>query len=179
MATALVVSALGALAVTSGIALAAAQPQDMRERAPTGDITRAQAMAMAAQRFDRMDVNKDGKIDAADRQAMRARMAGEIFDRLDTNRDGVISRDEWAAGAARMAEMREHGGPGRGGAMMHRMAMGMGMMGADGDRTITREEFMKRAAEHFDRVDTNHDGKISAAEREQAHAAMRERFERH
>ncbi|MFD1612880.1 EF-hand domain-containing protein [Sphingomonas tabacisoli] len=179
MATALVVSALGALALTSGIALAAGQPQDMRDH-PMGDMTRAQVIEMANKHFDRLDVNHDGKLDRADREAMHAKMAAEMFDRADTNHDGMISREEWNAGAARLAEMRGHdgamGGPGmQGRPMMRHMAM---MADADGDHAITREEFQKRALEHFDRVDTNHDGKISAEEREQAHAAMRERFER-
>lgn len=170
MATALMVSALGALALTSGIALAAGQPHDMGDH-PMGDMTRAQAMQMADARFDRMDSNRDGRLDRADREAMHAKMAGEMFDRADTNHDGMISRDEWNAGAAKLAEMRGHGRP-----MMRHMGM---MADADGDRAISRDEFRRRAMEHFDRVDANHDGTISAAEREQAHAAMREHSERH
>lgn len=170
MATALMVSALGALALTSGIALAAGQPHDMGDH-PMGDMTRAQAMQMADARFDRMDANRDGRLDRADREAMHAKMAGEMFDRADTNHDGMISRDEWNAGAAKLAEMRGHGRP-----MMRHMGM---MADADGDRAISRDEFRQRAMEHFDRVDANHDGTISAAEREQAHAAMREHSERH
>ena len=175
MATALMISALGALALTSGIALAAGQPHEMGDH-PTGDMTRAQAMQMANSHFDRMDVNKDGKLDRADREAMHAKMAAEMFDRTDANHDGMISRDEWNAGAAKLAEMRGHDGPGmHGRPMMRHMAM---MADADGDRAISRDEFQKRALEHFDRVDANHDGTISAAEREQAHAAMREHSER-
>ena len=174
MSTALMMSALGALALTSGIALAAAEPRGMGEH-PMGDITRAQAEQMAAEHFARMDVNKDGKLDRTDREAMHAKMAAEMFDRADTNKDGMISREEWNAGAARLAEMRDHGGPGmRGRPMMRHMAM---MADADGDHAVSRQEFMARALEHFDRADANHDGKISAAEREQAHAAMREHSE--
>jgi len=172
MATALMISALGALALTSGIALAAGQPHDMGDH-PTGDMTRAQAMQMANSHFDRMDVNKDGKLDRADREAMHARMASEMFDRTDANHDGMISRDEWNAGAAKMTQM--HGQGMRGRPTMRHMGM---MADADGDRAISRDEFQKRALEHFDRVDANHDGTISAAEREQAHAAMREHSER-
>jgi Ca2+-binding EF-hand superfamily protein len=142
-----------------------------------GDRTRAQAVEMANQHFDRMDVNKDGRLDAADREAMHARMAAEMFDRADTDHNGMISRGEWNAGAAKLAERRGHDGPGsmHGRPMMRHMAM---MADADGDRAISRDEFQKRALEHFDRADANHDGTISAAEREQAHAAMREHSER-
>ena len=173
MSMALIMSALGALALTSGISLAAAHPEEMGDH-PTGDITRAQAAEMAAKHFDRMDANKDGKFDRSDREAMHARMAAEMFDRTDTNKDGTISRDEWNAGAARMAEMHGQRG-GRGGPMMRHMGM---MADTDGDRAVSRQEFEARALQHFDRADTNKDGKISAAEREQAHAAMREHVER-
>lgn len=170
MNMALALTALGALALTGGIAVAAAQP-DMHQR-PAGDMTRAQATQMANAHFDRMDANKDGKLDRADREAVHARMAAEMFDRLDANRDGSISRDEWNAGAARMAQMHAAGGR----PMMRHMKMMMA--DEDGDRAISRDEFVKRALDHFDRADANRDGKISAEEREQAHAAMRERFER-
>ncbi|HEU4969816.1 hypothetical protein [Sphingomonas sp.] len=169
MATALMISALGALALTSGIALAAGQPHEMGDH-PTGDMTRAQVVAMANAHFDRMDLNKDGRLDRADREAMHAKMAADMFDRTDANHDGTISRDEWNAGAAKLAAMHGRGRP-----MMRHMAM---MADADGDRAISRDEFQKRALEHFDRADANHDGTISAAEREQAHAAMREHSER-
>ncbi|MBA2921155.1 hypothetical protein GON01_15790 [Sphingomonas sp. MAH-20] len=169
MATALMISALGALALTSGIALAAGQPHDMGDR-PMGDMTRAQAVQMANDHFDRMDANKDGKLDRADRAAMHAKMAADMFDRTDANHDGMISRDEWNAGAAKLAGMHGRGRP-----MMRHMGM---MADMDGDRAISRDEFQKRAIEHFDRVDTNHDGTVTTAEREQAHAAMREHSER-
>ena len=168
MATALLMSALGALALTSGIALAAGHPHDMGEQ-PAGDMTRAQVLAMAGSHFERMDANKDGKLDRADREAMHAKMAAEMFDRADTNHDNVISREEWTAGAAQMA--RSHGGGMGGRPMMRHMAM---MADADGDRAVSRQEFEARAMAHFDKADANKDGKISAAEREQAHAAMRE-----
>ena len=170
MSMALMMSAMGALALTSGIALAAAQPHDMGDH-PQGEVTRAEAVAMAARHFERMDINRDGKLDRADREAAHARMADGMFDRADANKDGMISRDEWNAGAAKLAEARGgHGGP-------HMRRMGF-MADADRDGAITRAEFDKRALDHFERADANKDGKISAAEREQAHAAMREHFER-
>jgi hypothetical protein len=33
------------------------------------------------------------------------------------------------------------------------------------ERTVTRDEFLKKAAEHFDEMDTNHDGKLTRDER--------------
>ena len=72
------------------------------------DLTRTQAQADAGKLFDRLDVNHDGKIDAADRTAR----IDAMFDKLDTNHDGMISRDEFRAA-------HEHG-----------PAMGMAMDGA-------------------------------------------------
>jgi D-alanyl-D-alanine carboxypeptidase len=33
------------------------------------------------------------------------------------------------------------------------------------ERIVTREEFLKKAAEHFDAMDANHDGKVTSDER--------------
>lgn len=42
-------------------------------------------------------------------------MAAQGFDRMDTDGDGKLSREEFAAGMARMRELMQRGGPGRGG----------------------------------------------------------------
>ena len=72
MSAALILSALGALALTSGIALAAADPM------PMGDMAWAQALAMADRQFDRLDVNKDGKISAEEREQAHAAMREHV-----------------------------------------------------------------------------------------------------
>lgn len=65
-----------------------------------GIITRAEVDADVARRFARMDVNKDGKLDQADREAAMAERAkkrgGEPgrMARGDANGDGAISADE-------------------------------------------------------------------------------------
>ncbi len=41
-----------------------------------GTITRAEFVAQATQRFDRMDVNRDGKLDKTELQQMGQRMRG-------------------------------------------------------------------------------------------------------
>ena len=91
-----------------------------------GGIPLDEALRVAGERFDRMDRNKDGTLDRADRQAFSKEMtdyrvkrvlhrfgagadgkitreqafkvAGETFDRLDRNKDGTISRDERPGG---------------------------------------------------------------------------------
>jgi Ca2+-binding EF-hand superfamily protein len=91
-----------------------------------GGISLDEAIRVAGERFDRMDRNKDGTLDRADREAFTKEMidyrvkrvlhrfgataegritraqafkvAGEMFDRLDRNKDGKISRDEHPRG---------------------------------------------------------------------------------
>ena len=98
-----------ALAAVAGTAYAAQRGEAM---------TRADVQTRAAEHFAKMDVNKDGKLDAADRAAHQAAM----FDRLDGNKDGSVTRAEFAAARPgtggerpdgdRMA--RREGGPGEG-----------------------------------------------------------------
>ena len=45
-----------------------------------------------------------------------------------------------------------------------------------GDRTVTKDEFLKRHAEMFDKMDTDHDGKLTQEERKAGHEKMREHF---
>ena len=145
-------------------------------------VTRADALARAAQMFDRLDVNNDGKLDPADREAMHAAM----FDKIDTNKDGQLSRAEF------MAMRPDMGGHAMGGEgpKMDGDHMGAGHMGGHGmggmmlmrmadtnhDGTVSKDEFMAAAATRFDSADTNHDGSLTPAERQAAHQAMRERM---
>lgn len=147
--------------------MAYAAPGMMRAEGP---ITLEEAQAKSAEMFERMDVNDDGQLDKADREAHRAKR----FSMLDTDGNGSISKEEFAA----MHEMRgkhgdrEHGKRGhRGG--MHMMAK---MADTDNDGVITRAEFDAGVAAHFAKVDTDGDGTITDAERKAAHDKMRERF---
>ncbi len=156
-------------------------------------ITRAEAQDHAEKLFAMLDVNHDGRIDTADRAA---RM-GKIFDRIDTNHDGMISRDEFIAAHHHMGRGMKPGGPdmpppealhdwpphdrpmhdgpmgpGGHGRWMRPGRMDMGILHeADPDHTgsVTREAFVAAALRLFDKADTDHDGKLTPAER---HAAM-------
>lgn len=128
------------------------------------EITKEQHLKFAEDRFNAMDANKDGKITADERAAMRAgrgmgrgasmpvemtreqhmKFAEDRFNALDTNKDGKITAEERAA-------MR--GGRG--------MGPGAGM-----PMEMTREQHMQWAQQRFDAMDTNKDGKISAEERQ-------------
>ncbi|MEO6715811.1 MAG: EF-hand domain-containing protein [Novosphingobium sp.] len=151
--------------------------------------TRADALARAAQMFDRLDVNKDGKLDPADREAMQAAM----FDKIDTNKDGQISRPEFIAMHAGMSgQMGGHrmgggmgggdhmGGPGMGEGHMGSRGMGgmmlMRMADANHDGAVSKAEFTTAAAARFDKADANHNGALTPAERQTARQAMHERM---
>ena len=172
--------------LTIGLSLAALTLAGGALAAPDGTLrgggaarttTRADAQTRAVAIFDRMDVNRDGKLDAADRAARESQM----FDRIDTDRNGSLSRAEFDAmhqrgpKGAGMAGM-DHGPDGMKG-MKHGRRGGRGGMGkvadANGDGAITRDEFVAGALKRFDTADADRDGTITPAERQAAHGKMK------
>lgn len=169
-----ILAGLAAAAVVTG-AVAFAQAEhgpgprghmmfDLLDANKDGTVTRAEATAAAENRFAQMDTNKDGVISDAERDAMRARMQDMMFQRMDTDHNGQISREEFRAAHAKMrgawgGHRGHHGGMGSG-----------GMMKAN----ATKADFVARAQAMFDRIDANHDGKITAAERDAAREKMKE-----
>jgi len=189
------------LAIAAGAALAA-QPADAPRFDRNADITRQQVIERTEQRFARLDVNHDGRATPEEaRQAAqqrRAEAAGRMFDRLDLNHDGSITRAEFDQSRAQRQQQRTE----RGGERGHRMGMrgprgprmGMGRMGPGGpggpggpdmrgrgmfgeQGFVTLEQMRTQALERFDRADANHDGTLTAAERQQAREQFRERME--
>ncbi|MFC4254082.1 hypothetical protein GRI97_01515 [Altererythrobacter xixiisoli] len=168
--------AAGATLMAGGAAFA--QGPAPARPAPGADITRAQVQERATATFARMDANKDGKIDAADREVrQRAR-----FDRLDADKNGAISFAEFTTRPERpeRAEARPQGEPGqraeRRRGRGHRGG-GFGMFGPgpgakDG---MTQAEFVAAALARFDQADTDRNGVLTQAERK---AARPERPER-
>ena len=59
------------------------------------------------QMLETYDANKDGKLDATEKDARRADRINVRFDRLDSNDDGLISKDEFIAGADQREEHRK------------------------------------------------------------------------
>src|SRR4051812_48812897 len=117
----------------------------------------------------------------------------EIFAHLDANHDGVVTRDEFMnAGPGdtrverrRMFVMRdgEGDGPGRDRPGFGPRAGGMRgpmieRMDSNHDGRVSLAEAEARALQAFDRADANHDGIVTPEERQAAHGAMRERFRR-
>src|SRR6185295_15394952 len=154
-----------ALFAVAGIALAQGGPGPDR-RGPDGDVTSQQAIAHVDEMFARLDANHDGRVTPEEMRAMgehrREEMRQHMFDRIDANHDGNISREEFAEAHAMH---RGPGGPdGPGG-------RGMRMFGDQG--FVTLEQMRARALERFDRADANHDGTLTAEERQAAHGRMR------
>jgi len=164
----------------AGAAVAVAAPPaagaDAGPAAMAGRIvTREEAKAGAEALFARLDLNKDGKLDAAD----RAEQVGRMFDRLDADHDGKLTRAEFIAAHTRTPDAAPPAGPdaapgmGMGRAGMRARAMGMGMMimrEADPQRsgTVTHDAFINAALAVFDKSDTNRDGKVTPEERRAA-----------
>jgi hypothetical protein len=85
-------------------------------------------------------------------------LADMMFQKLDANHDGALTREE-----------AQKAGPqtGRGGARVERL-----MTRLFGDaQSVTQAQFEAQALAHFDGQDLNHDGVVTADERQQARAA--------
>ncbi len=176
---------LGIALLTTGLAgVAVAQPQGPGPMAdPFGDktVTKAEMQAHAGEMFAKMDSNKDGKLDQADRAAHKAQMHARMFDMIDANKDGNISRAEFDAahqkmgGGDGMKGMRgQHDGMGMGQGMGKGAKMMMRMADTNKDGAVSRDEFLAGHAMMFDHADTNKDGKLTPEERKAHHAAMRQ-----
>ncbi len=141
-----------------------------------GAISKAEMTAALEGRFAKMDVDKDGKLTQADRDAMRAQRLDKRFAMLDADKNGQVSKAEFAAAHEARADKRAERGEGRKwqGRGHHR---GHGMMGmradATKDGTITKAEFMAAPTAMFDKADANKDGKVTADEMKAARQAMR------
>jgi Ca2+-binding EF-hand superfamily protein len=118
----------------------------------------------------RADTDGDGKIS---RQEFLAQ-ADARFARLDTNGDGVITADEFAA--RREANRERRGGFGQRAdgdippsSVPPQGGSAFDRLDTNHDGKVTRDEYRAEANARFDRLDTNHDGFIDQNEM----AAMR------
>jgi opacity protein-like surface antigen len=98
----------------------------------------------------------------ADMTRQRAQQrADTTFQQIDANHDGVVTRQEAGQAAAQM-------GGGQGGGK--RFAGLIDRMFGQGD-SVSQAQFQAQALSRFDRQDLNHDGVVTADERQQARAA--------
>ena len=215
-------AALAALAASP----AAAQQPDapMRAAHAAHPVTRADFQERLRAHFAKLDVNHDGFVDRAEAEArmggMRTAMRqgpadaeaprpphmrrdpNAMFDSMDANRDGTISRSEFLAfhasgGHHAMGPRGQMDGPMARGDEMHGpmagpdgapgpmrarhagMHMGFGgrrfdRLDADHDGRVSLAEADRAAASMFDRLDANHDGTITPEERMAAREHMRQ-----
>lgn len=98
--------------------------------------------------FERSDVDKDGTVTREEFIAARA----EHFAKLDRNSDGYIDNTDVPE---RLARRRQQ----KGGSDF--MA---GQFDADGDKKVSKEEFVNGPTTLFDRADTNKDNVLDATE---------------
>jgi EF hand domain-containing protein len=169
------------LSLIAGATVLAAGGASFAQPAPAArpEMTRAAVEQRAAQIFDRLDANHDGKLDQADRaERQKAR-----FDRVDSNHDGAVSYAEFTAMHAQLEgvhadrggrRLAERGfGPGRfaGRGGMIRLA------DADKDGAVSKTEFQAAASARFDRLDANKDGTVTRDEANAARDSLRRQWQ--
>jgi hypothetical protein len=114
--------------------------------------------------FNSADTNNDGilsqaELAAAEARAQQERLAaargrmGTAFDKLDTNHDGTLSKAEFMA-ATRPPDAAPDG------------ATVLTQLDKNRDSRVSVDEYEARMLSLFDRLDTNHDGVLSPAERQ-------------
>lgn len=170
-----------ALASTLAIAQTATAPKPVQAAMDAngdGVIDRAEAAKFPrlAARFDQLDANKDGRLDAGERpmrhqggKRMHGGMhGGKGMARMDTDGDGRVSKAEAQAAASRFAERFD-------------------AMDANKDGYLDRADMQARMAERragfFAAADANRDGRLSrdeftahrSAQATQRHQAMEQR----
>lgn len=182
----LVAAAVAALAIVAGgVAVAQQSPDRPHARGMRADADADQRISQAefvAARVDRLaaaDANGDGSVTPdemrAAAQARHAQRAGAQFDRLDADNNGSISKAEFEARREGRGERgpradRGHRGPGRGAGHAE---------GAQTRGPMVIAEARTRAEAAFTRLDADHDGFLTAAERQAAHGDRRERMAQH
>ena len=91
--------------------------------------------------------------------------ADTLFQMMDANKDGAVTRAEADQGLAQLQAARGGGdNGGRGGGRMQRMIDEV--FGAS--QSLTLAQFEAQVLARFDAQDLNHDGTVTAAERQQA-----------
>lgn len=152
----------------AGTALAAAPGGPRAGWDPSQPTARADVLAKANERFDRIDTNNDGMIDAAEmtahREAMKERMAERMAARQANATDEQKARWQEKRGERKGRWVAR--GSGERGDWFARMD-------ANNDGMISREEFTAPALRMFDRADANGDGIVTPEERAAAREARR------
>ncbi len=154
-----------------------------------GKLTRGEADKAAAERFAKMDKNRDGSVTQEEfrvgRQALHGKAVERRFKKRDQNGDGALTLREADMPASRfdaidanhdgrvtLAEMRRQRQSkreaatkrGRRGKGRGRGLRGFRHLDESGDGKVTLAEAKQAAAQRFERADANGDGVITADE---------------
>ena len=122
-------------------------------------------------RFGQSDSNHDGRLSLAEWQHMRELRAAEQFRRMDADHDGGLTVQEMRQAHRQRQLLRASRRHQR--AAMHEKLRALDV---DNDHALSRAEIgerMPRLAQNFDRIDQNHDGKLTRDELRAARAALR------
>lgn len=141
----LTTAAIGAL-LTAGAAVAM---QSQAPAAPKQPISKAEMLARADARFDRLDTNKDGQLSAEERKAGAEAARAARSERSGAERKGGELQD-FMPGARR-------GGGGMGERMLARVD-------TNGDGLISKAENRAMVEARFARMDADKDGSVEAGE---------------
>lgn len=146
------------LASVAAVAFAGIASAQQPGPAPSGDITRAAAIADAERRFAALDTDGNGELSQAEMQQM--------MERRRAQRMAQMSPED----RARFEQRRAERGSGEGSGMRG------GRGGQRGERgPITLAQFRAQAEQQFDRLDLDGNGVITRAEQEQLRAQRADR----
>jgi hypothetical protein len=125
--------------------------------AALGAVIAAQPGAQAVVPLQQPDLTRDQAGDRAD----------QLFDRFDLNQDGFVTREEAQTLGSKLLLLRAATGrdvaPGIGGHTLRFLERRFA-----GVEAVTKPQFEAAFLAHFDEMDINHDGVLTAGERERA-----------
>ena len=129
---------------------ALAQAAAPAAKAAPQPVTKATIDAQVKANFQRVDTNKDGKIDKAESDKFRAASLAAAFAKLDTNKDGSISRQEFdALSPPRTASAANPW---------------FAANDIDKNGVVELNEAIAKAERNFEALDKDHNGVLSAQE---------------
>jgi Ca2+-binding EF-hand superfamily protein len=139
-----------------------------------GRVSRDEMLGKASERFDRADANKDGTLTAEERAAAHKRFAEEHFKKADKNGDGVLTADELPPHFAKMLGKLDTNKDGK--LTQPELAAGHEQFTArfakkhpQAKEPKSRSELLAHVSARFDKLDANKDGSLSPEELRKEH----------